>query len=138
MIFSSVLLQGGASSSMIFRRVTYFFKMIWLFTRHSFVKGKPEFWSWCFELSREKEGSWFNDNNLVFFLLDSAIRYENDYRLCALYRNFKSSFQEELFFKKHINQMQKACRKEHAPDTFSSEHGRIDWNNINQFNKREE
>ena len=109
--------------------------MVWLFTRHCFVREKPEFWSWCFELAREKEGSWFNDKSLVLFLLDSAVRYENDDRLCALYRNFKSFFQKEDFFLKHVDQMQNACRKENLSDTFSSGSRHIDWSNIDQHNR---
>jgi len=114
---------------MFFQRIKYLLKMIWLFIRHSFVRKKPEFWSWCFELVREKKGNWFNDKSLVFFLLNAAIKFENDDQLCKLYSCFKSSFRKEEFFKKHIEKMQEACRNQNKAQTYILPKGsrRIDW-----------
>ena len=116
---------------MIIKRKKHLFKILWLFIRHTFVKGKPDFLGWCFELAKDKNSSWYKDRELLSYLLGTAIEYDDEPKLCALHNEFKQAFKELNFSEKHLLIMQEACKKINTPETTPYESDRIDLRNSN-------
>ena len=116
---------------MIIKRKKHFFKIMWLFIRYPFGKKKPHFLSWCFDLAKDKNSSWYKDRELLAYLLETAIDYDDEPKLCALHNEFKQTFKELNFSEKHLSIMQEACKKINTPETTPFESNRIDLININ-------
>ena len=116
---------------MIIKRKKYFFKIMWLFIKHPFGKKKPHFLSWCFDLAKDKNGSWYKDRDLLAYLLETAIEYNDECKLCDLHNEFRQTYKELNFSEKHLLIMQDACIKVNTPETIPFESNRVDLRNIN-------